>query len=145
MTIIAWRHWRVYSADGALHSASQRTVWEPHAPVVAECLRHSSGLCHHASPAPSWACSCGIHAWKTRDDCLRYAMQSSYWFSSKRAVVGRVELAGRVITHEKGYRAGWASIYDLFVPDHLAEVYPDLEANLRRMYGVDVDSLREAA
>jgi hypothetical protein len=106
--IVGWRIWNV-SDDLVMPrllpaGSGGRDPWEPRAAVRARCgtssiLTHS--LHPHAAPDP--ACTCGI-----------YASRSLWDFERPRpawpppSVIGTVSLWGRVIEHERGWRAGFA-------------------------------------
>jgi hypothetical protein len=95
----AWRAWRW---DGA-ELYGVRQAW-PGPDLVAEC--------QHCPEAPGFFCACGIYAVKSRSDLSGFGP-----LDRSGVVVGRVELTGVVIEHEKGYRAQRARIVDLSAPD----------------------------
>lgn len=70
---------------------------------------------HHV---PDELCSCGFYALKELDPDLLILARAGFQVhdgrdGSKRIVIGRVELAGKVIEHERGYRAERARIVEL--------------------------------
>lgn len=70
---------------------------------------------HHV---PDELCSCGFYALKELDPDLLILARAGFRVhdgrdGSKRIVIGRVELAGKVIEHERGYRAERARIVEL--------------------------------
>jgi hypothetical protein len=79
--------------------------------------------CGHCDVVPSWDHVCGVYAAK--------GPESVHVFYGWSPIVGRVEMWGEVIEHEKGYRASHARITDLWVHDpHRAErikaAYPSI-------------------
>lgn len=70
---------------------------------------------HHV---PEEACSCGFYALKELDPDLLFLARAGFPLGdgkdgSEHVVIGRVELAGKVIEHERGYRAERARIVEL--------------------------------
>jgi len=136
--IRAWRVWAAAAtADGvvelrSLTDAARRTRWPVGAALQARCMR-----ARH--PAPSTECSCGIYAHRSRGAALAHAR------ATPGSIVGEVELWGRVIEHEHGYRSEYARIRALWVPVALApcpaEQHNVTEALAQRRslseYGVD--------
>ena len=102
--ISAFRLW-IAEADGRLHSLNDRSAWEPGAWTVAQCP-----IEHHS--APHGGCSCGLYAAKERNYVLHLARR--FLPGAAATVVGRVELAGKVIEHDYGYRAERARIAEVF-------------------------------
>lgn len=95
-----WRAWtlRYDSRIGfALGPVFHRgALWSPGVPTAAVCGGSSDA---HAAPDP--ACGCGLHAAKG-PELLPTVRDAPV------AVVGTVDLWGRVIEHERGYRAALA-------------------------------------
>jgi hypothetical protein len=86
--IVGWRAWKL-DTRGSLVSLSRHDVWPVGQPLVARCdrARHE---------APSQECTCGIYAF--RSECS----------APRGMAVGKVKLWGRVVAHERGYRAEFA-------------------------------------
>lgn len=86
----------------------RRSGAEPSGPrdeaLQARCRRSSH-------PAPSAGCSCGIYAHRSREAALQQARRSG-----PGSIVGEVELWGRVVEHEHGFRAERALPIALLVP-----------------------------
>jgi hypothetical protein len=57
-------------------------------------------------PCPKEVCTCGFYAFKTREQ----AVEEDGW-----AVLARVALWGKVIVHQRGYRAARMRIEELFI------------------------------
>jgi DNA-binding NarL/FixJ family response regulator len=75
--------------------------------VVASCTLRDRPS--HVAPAEN--CSCGFYAMKTLEGLLWEMLD---WMSAEDAkVLGRIELAGKIIEHEHGYRAERARIAEL--------------------------------
>ena len=109
--ISAFRLW-IAEADGKLHSLNDRGAWEPGEWTVAQCPieRHQ---------APHEGCSCGLYAAKERNYALHLARR--FLPGAAATVVGRVELAGKVIEHDHGYRAERARIAEVFTVEGAGE------------------------
>jgi hypothetical protein len=90
--IVGYRAWMI-SATKRLHSCSVPVRWEPREPVTGNLEIGNEG----------------VHAWKTEHDASRYA-DDMVCYTRVPAIVGSVHLWGRVIEHEKGYRAEFAAV-----------------------------------
>ena len=106
--IIAWRAWTMQQGlrdRGPLLRpiGDSGRVWPARAPASATCARHT-----HVSPG--FDCTCGLHATRT-PDLLRRARDPS--------VVGTVALWGRIVEHDRGYRAAYAYPQRLRLVCHL--------------------------
>lgn len=112
--IVAYRLWTyVLTKRGAsLHSLTCEGIrpcpWEDAGPgwVVASCTEMQG----HAAPANQ--CSCGVYAVPSIPELLSHAEPFERG-DGVGAVMGRVELAGKVIEHQRGYRAERARIVGL--------------------------------
>ena len=93
-------------------------------------------------PAARWPNqphACGIHAFKERADAEVYpstweARRSGGARSADVYAIGRVSLWGRIVEHERGYRAALAYPFDLF----LQAQHHRLAIPLAARYGVEV-------
>jgi len=112
--------------------------------VSASCLSlgRPSPLTNHQVP-DEW-CGCGFYALKQLDpDLLRFCLLNqmtnlSHGGTAEYSVMGRVDLAGKVIEHELGYRAERARIVELFpIRGSIAPVR-DLARNLGLGLGPEV-------
>lgn len=95
--IVAWRAWALGGSqqgdDPYLRPVAARAQkWHPREVAVASCQRHRT------HDAPALDCLCGLHA-STSFDVLRRTRCP--------AVIGRVALWGRIVEHERGYRASF--------------------------------------
>lgn len=95
--IVAWRAWALSGwRDGShllLRPVARRGGWKPLEPAVASCRTSP----FHDPPEPD--CRCGLHASPTLDVLRRTKCP---------AVLGRVAMWGRIVEHERGYRARFA-------------------------------------
>lgn len=121
-TLTGWRGWKV--KDEKLHALGTNTIWTPKKAARAKC--NASG----SHRAPQKACKCGYWSFKSMD--LITAALADYVDSVD--VVGTVEIWGRVIECENGYRAEYA------YPKELWLLKPELES-LSWTYGVPVREL----
>lgn len=95
--------WRVWKWNGRVLKGSYERDW-PLDRLKADCV-----VC---DDPPGWDCPCGIYAMKDHR-----SLPSS---RSGPTIVGKVELSGRVVEHEDGYRASNARITELWIDDPLA-------------------------
>lgn len=84
----------------------------------------------HDAPQPA-PCKCGLHACVSAVEAARRAVHCN---RRRDVVYGAVDLWGRVIGHEWGWRAQHAQIVGLFVPPDPRDPRPVLRA--ARRYGV---------
>jgi hypothetical protein len=108
-------------------------VWEPMQPTRAVCSDYAS---HHEAP---WAGhECGLWALKDFEAARKRLLGwiSTFWCGDPVGVaIGQVSLWGRVIEHEKGYRAQYAYPFALTL-----ETLEEEQARaIRREYAVDVE------
>ena len=130
--IVGWRAWRV-DGDGMLTSIHHPTRWEPGVPVRADHSppldlgrseeeapdsRRRTGRAHAAGAEerehdpPGAGCTCGVYALIDKEQ-----LELQFLWPSMPSVYGRVNLWGRVIVAEKGYRAQFAYPAELWVAD----------------------------
>lgn len=151
----AWRAWRIaQTADGLrLQSITfpGTTYWPARERMVAECRRTASIKRCLASPKTD--CSCGIYAARTVADARPYvnSWNLSREYAAEKPVgatvwlaIGRVDLWGKVIEHDQGWRAQYAYPRQLLIPAKIdgAKTQPDnlddVAAELRDAYRVPV-------
>lgn len=112
--LIGWRCWKVASyltLDGergpVLISWSRiAQPWLPGRATEAQCKRTTTGALYYAAlhAAPQSSCSCGLWAFRSRDD-----LDAEDLLNSRDSIVfGRVALWGRVLEFARGYRAQFA-------------------------------------
>jgi hypothetical protein len=125
-TLTGYRGWAVKNEK--LCALGMDKIWKP---LKAEQAKCSSGT-NKGHRAPSRDCSCGY--WSFKDMATLTAALASY--TSNVAVVGAVEIWGRMIECENGWRSEFA------YPKELWLLKPDLEY-LSPAYGVAVRVLEE--
>jgi hypothetical protein len=108
--ITAFRVWRG-DLFLRLHSLNNETQWEPGEWATAHCPRSGHD-------APNEDCTCGLYAAKDLDMALVLAagvLTSTDPADSMpaTAIVGKVQLAGKVIEHDRGYRAERARVVEI--------------------------------
>lgn len=96
--VMGWRAWALFRGPrgGSLRLQSitgGRTHWRPGETAHATCWRP---LFHRA---PAESCRCGLYGSRTVE-MLRHAMDGT--------VVGNVAMWGRIVEHERGFRAEYA-------------------------------------
>jgi hypothetical protein len=110
--------WRAWSWNGhVLHGVM--TAWP---------TESLTATCQTCPQVPGWNHLCGIYAVTDRKNVAAFPVGS--------AVVGRVELSGLVIEHERGYRGEEARIVELHVDsadtaDALAARYPGVPVSVK--------------
>ncbi len=112
--IIGWRCWAIrYDKDDDLKpylsSIWRRVPWPRYEPMVAHCMQVDTTLMHWMAQwklpklccvhSPTERCKCGVYA---VSDPADVDVEPSRKVS---LLVGRVALWGKVIRHERGYRA----------------------------------------
>jgi hypothetical protein len=122
-TLTAWRGWDV--EDGRLAALGCDYEWEEKRARRATC-----GIGKH--PAPQMKCGCGFWSFKTLD-LLTQAM-ANYTVDVK--VIGTVEIWGRVIECENGFRSEYAYPKELWLLEDGLE-------SLSWEYGVPVRTLEK--
>jgi len=111
--LVGWRIWYV-GAD-----AAGPTLVSPVAPCTWPSRSAMTAACRHGcDEVPSWTCTCGLYAAKDIDLALVLAagvLTSTSPGDSMpaTAIVGKVELAGKVIEHDRGYRAERARVVEI--------------------------------
>jgi hypothetical protein len=108
--ITAFRVWRA-DLFLRLHSLNDEVQWQPDEWTVARCP-------WTGHKAPHEACTCGLYAAKHLD--LAMALAATVLTNTSpedsmptTAIVGRVQLAGKVIEHAQGYRAEHARVVEV--------------------------------
>ena len=105
--VVGWRRWN-FMYPHFLANLGNDTIYVPREKTEAHCEQYSTiGTLvhrkdHSEQPAPHLTCMCGIYAYKEKPRLLR-EIRSIY--SGLRLVYGEINLWGKVIEHEDGYRA----------------------------------------
>jgi hypothetical protein len=108
--ITAFRVWRA-DLFMRLHSLNNEVQWQPDEWTVARCR-------WTGHTAPHEGCTCGLYAAKSFE--LAMAIAAGVLTTTSpgdsmptTAIVGRVQLAGKVIEHARGYRAEHARVVEI--------------------------------
>ena len=105
--IVGWRQWN-FMYPHFLANLGNDTIYVPREKIEARCEQYSTigtlvlGKDPSEQQAPHLTCTCGIYAYKEKPRLLR-EMRNIY--SGLRLVYGEINLWGKVIEHEDGYRA----------------------------------------
>ena len=103
--IVGWRQWN-FMYPHFLANLRQDTIYVPREKLEARCEQED----HSEQQAPHLTCSCGIYAYKEKprllgDIRITYGRPLAPPVSGLRLVYGEINLWGKVIEHEDGYRA----------------------------------------
>ena len=120
-TITAWRGWSLY--NGLLGALGSDFAWPGKTAARAHCSRSSHD-------APQMNCACGFWSFKTQE--LMIEAMSNYL--TEVDVIGTVEIWGRVIECENGYRSEYAYPKELWL-------LKEGQESLSWTYGVPVRKL----
>jgi hypothetical protein len=132
--------WRAWAAVETVEGPELQSVVYPHPWPARRALRNvcEAGGCL-AARWPAQPHSCGIHAFKAREDALAFpstweSLRFAHGVYPEHYVIGRVSLWGRVVEHERGYRAevAYPSALELLLPQEW------LVLPLAARYGIDV-------
>lgn len=127
--IIGWRWWWIPNGSERLTTGQPSIQWEPRQPFVAEHQRRPATPLHDSPVCTDPPCdgTCGIYAWKDQATLIDAGRRL---FRADRYVFGPVYLWGRVIEHQRGYRAQFAypkaivcSTFDTRETKALADTY----------------------
>ena len=117
--IVGWRQWN-FMYPHFLANLGNDTIYVPREKIEAHCEQYSTiGALvlrkdHSEHQAPHLTCMCGIYAYKEKPRLLREISNSCSGFIPRKAmtelirtrlVYGEINLWGKVIEHEDGYRA----------------------------------------
>jgi hypothetical protein len=132
--LTGWRKFAVRDHSRVLVSANYPQPWAGVDPGPAICTIDTGTMYSFGpvpvhpvnEPCPCLTCSCGYYAYKSRDDAEQH---------HQGRVLARVQLWGRLVEHERGYRAERIRIAELFV----LRDYPEVgRAGLAARYGVPI-------
>ena len=137
---------RVWNWDAAGLKSLNGELWSPRQPLSAVCRADKSGsisglskVTHNVADLPCFTCSCGIYAAKR----VEHLHQCRY---GKFGVHGEVYLWGRVVEHERGWRAQFAYPKSLFlVPATIPFSLSEIDARLKTLtaFGTDIFILED--
>jgi hypothetical protein len=143
--LVGWRVWRISEVDGELVLRSvyqHQVIWPTYEPLraVCNCMGIVDG---HDAPGLGPGRECGIYAVREEELTRRWS-----WFTRVPTVAtvgkafGRVQLWGRIVQYEQGYKAEFAYPGDLRVLDVDPELDPETVAEeLADRYGVPTPEL----
>lgn len=103
--IVGWRQWN-FMYPHFLANLGNDTIYVPREKIEARCGQED----HSEQQAPHLTCTCGIYAYKEKPRLLgeiriTYGRPLAPPVSGLRLVYGEINLWGKVIEHEDGYRA----------------------------------------
>ena len=103
--IVGWRQWN-FMYPHFLANLGNDTIYVPREKIEARCEQED----HSEQQAPHLPCTCGIYAYKEKPRLLgeiriTYGRPLAPPVSGLRLVYGEINLWGKVIEHEDGYRA----------------------------------------
>ena len=122
--LIAYRVWSLNTEEATIGSyGHSHDIWP-------------KGQIMKTDEVPTSSNDNGLHAWKTMNHALQYAGSSP-----NIVIIGTIYLWGKIVEHERGYRAEFAYPKKLEI---LAGRFYDInrtqiETNLRNSYGCEVD------
>lgn len=148
---LCWRNWRLRIATGDLVSMSGGYPWPRGEPMVAGCdlepIIGASGASHIADGSdveyPSIICTCGIWVYNDPEVAIEKAASFGDWVMNpvdlySIVVAGQVSIWGKLVDHERGFRAQYAYPYSVRVPSWVDDS-DELAAFVRDEYQVDVE------
>lgn len=147
--LLAWRAWRVWTPSSrdsnpcpALCSVVQDTPWTPRRRFSAE---HSFDLGAKCRGFLAPACSCGIYAFKDPLEAFVYLikLRDSLLSMDVEVALGTVNLWGKVVECELGYRAQYAYPRHVYLPASFARFLPKVQLTFGVMAGVYVSACEE--
>jgi hypothetical protein len=111
--------------------------WHPGQPLAARCRVYSAvtivGRAEAAHGAPQANCTCGVYASKS----LEHLRTTGY---ARYGIHGEVNLWGKVIEHERGWRAQLAYPKNLFLsPDALPFTLAEIQSRLKMLTTYRID------
>jgi hypothetical protein len=133
--------YRVWEWEGVELKSLNDELWLPGRPLAARCRAAARGTIvgraentHDAHDAPQANCSCGIYAAKT----LHHLRSAGY---ERYGIHGEVYLWGKVVEHERGWRAQLAYPKNLFLSsDALPFTLTEIQSGLKMLttYRIDI-------
>jgi hypothetical protein len=139
--------YRIWQWDAAGLKSLNGELWFPRQPLSAVCRANATGsipglskpAAHNAAELPSFKCTCGVYAAKN----IEHLNRCGY---SKFAVRGEVFMWGRMVEHERGWRAEFAYPKSLvLLPAAIPFSLSTIDARLRSLtaFGTDIFILRD--
>jgi len=137
---------RVWQWDAAGLRSLNGEKWFPHLPLSAVCRADACGsisglskATHNPAELPHFGCTCGVYAANT----IEHLRQCGY---KRFGVHGEVYLWGKVVEHERGWRAQFAYPKTLFLPaDTIPFSLSEINSRLKTLaeFGTDIFLLRD--
>lgn len=129
--LVGWRAWKVWEPPSgfnscpALSSVILDTPWTPRRKFTAE---HSFDLGAKCCGLLESGCSCGIYAFKDVGPAFAYLMKIRDGLPgmSVEVALGTVNLWGRVIDCERGYKAQYAYPRHIYLPTTISRFMPQI-------------------
>lgn len=124
--LVGWRMWDLRfdtRGDGwRLRAISHPYIWEPMIPM--------RGTCHGKPPeeitdhvCPSWEHRCGVHAVKEIFQVRKWGSPTNGPKAAHVRLLGELDMWGRVLEYEEGFRAEWGYPRKLYLPSTLPDVF----------------------
>jgi preprotein translocase subunit YajC len=136
--------YRVWQWDAAGLKSLNGELWLARQPLSAVCRADAGGsiaglskVTHNSGESPYFNCTCGVYAART----IEHLHQCGY---GKFGVHGEVFLWGRVVEHERGWRAEFAYPKTFFlVPSTIPFSLSGIDARLKTLtaFGADISIL----
>ena len=121
---------RVWRWDTAGLKSLNGKPWSPGKPLAAKC---GAGNTHDAHEVPQTDCTCGVYAAKNVEHLRKIGLD-------RRGVIGEVNLWGKVVEHEQGFRAQFAYPRILILPPGMALFSTkEVESRLKTLAAYDID------
>jgi preprotein translocase subunit YajC len=138
--------YRVWQWDAVGLKSLNGELWVPRQPLSAVCRAERSGsiaglskATHDPAELPYFSCTCGVYAAKT----IEHLRQCGY---KRFGVRGEVFLWGKVVEHERGWRAQFAYPKTLFLAaDTIPFSLSEINARLKTLaeFGTDIFLLHD--
>lgn len=139
-----WRLFNYDLDDHILRSLAITYGWESAEPERAKCISMNfltrDIMFSTLHDSPNMTCSCGYYAFKDKEQAI-YECKLTWDYHTKERtipVVGRVEMWGKIIIHDGGYRAEYIKLLGLAVP---AFTTVEHGISLHRKYGVKISMI----
>lgn len=124
--LIGWRMWDLNISTRAegwvLKAISHQHLWPPFQPM--------RGTCHGKPPeeitdhtCPSWEHRCGVHAVKDVFQVRKWGSPGNGPRAEYIRLLGELDMWGRVLEYEEGFRAEWGYPRKLYLPSKLPDVF----------------------
>lgn len=137
--VVGWRVWKVRipssgsDSTPTLSSVIVDTPWAPRRKIRAEHSFDLGAMCHGLLESD---CSCGVYAFKDPANAFTYLMRARDRLVAMtvEVAIGTVNLWGRVIECERGFKAQFAYPSHIYLPLPVSRFVPDVSS----AFGVQV-------